>query len=279
MWLPWPRRDGSAVRDAGGMGDDRDRPPDPVTAATPRFRYTSPDEDSARWWDFPFRPGDIVVSTRSKSGTTWVQMICLLLVYGTPDLPGRLGALSPWLDHLVRPADEVFAAPGRAGAAARHQDAHPARRRAARRPGDLHRGGPPPARRGGLAVPPRRQHRPPPHGGADGEPRDAAPAAPAAARVAAGLRRLGGRPPRVARHPAGGHAASLRRLGPPARAQRRAGALRRPGGRPRRLHARRWRRGSVSPSTRGAGPDSSVPPPSRRCGSPRARRPPTRSAC
>ena len=91
------------------MGDDRDRPPGPVTAAPPRFRYTSPDEDSARWWDFPFRPGDIVVSTRSKSGTTWVQMICLLLVYGTPDLPDRLGALSPWLDHLVRPAGEVFA--------------------------------------------------------------------------------------------------------------------------------------------------------------------------
>ena len=79
-----------------------------MTAAAPRFRYTSPDEDSARWWDFPFRPGDIVVSTRSKSGTTWAQMICLLLVYGTPDLPDRLGALSPWLDHLVRPADEVF---------------------------------------------------------------------------------------------------------------------------------------------------------------------------
>ena len=91
------------------MGEDRDRPPGPVTAAAPLYRYTSPDEDSARWWDFPFRPGDIVVSTRSKSGTTWVQMICLLLVYGTPDLPDRLGALSPWLDHLVRPEDEVFA--------------------------------------------------------------------------------------------------------------------------------------------------------------------------
>ena len=91
------------------MGEDRDRPPGPATAAAPRYRYTSPDEDSARWWDFPFRPGDIVVSTRSKSGTTWVQMICLLLVYGTPDLPDRLGALSPWLDHLVRPKEEVFA--------------------------------------------------------------------------------------------------------------------------------------------------------------------------
>ena len=91
------------------MEEDRARPPDPGAAAAPLFRYTSPDEDSARWWDFPFRPGDIVVSTRSKSGTTWVQMICLLLVFGTPELPGRLGALSPWLDWLVQPKEEVFA--------------------------------------------------------------------------------------------------------------------------------------------------------------------------
>lgn len=90
------------------MGQGRDRPPDGEAAVTPLFHYTSPDEDSARWWDFPFRPGDIVVSTRSKSGTTWVQMICLLLVFGTPELPERLGALSPWLDHLVRPKGEVF---------------------------------------------------------------------------------------------------------------------------------------------------------------------------
>jgi aryl sulfotransferase len=91
------------------MGEDRDHPPGPASAAAPLFRYTSPDEDSARWWDFAFRPGDIVVSTRSKSGTTWVQMICLLLVFATPDLPGRLSALSPWLDWLVQPKGEVAA--------------------------------------------------------------------------------------------------------------------------------------------------------------------------
>jgi aryl sulfotransferase len=109
MWLPWLCHVCSALGNAGGMGEGRDRPPDPGAAAAPLFRYTSPDEDSARWWDFRFRPGDIVVSTRSKSGTTWVQMICLLLVFGTPELPGRLGALSPWLDWLVRPKEEVFA--------------------------------------------------------------------------------------------------------------------------------------------------------------------------
>jgi hypothetical protein len=37
------------------------------------FRYQSPEEDSARWLGFPFRDGDIVISTRSKTGTTWVR--------------------------------------------------------------------------------------------------------------------------------------------------------------------------------------------------------------
>jgi aryl sulfotransferase len=72
-------------------------------------RYRSEDEDSGRWLDFPFRPGDIVISTRSKSGTTWMQMICALLVFQTPDLPAPLSHLSPWLDWLVQPSAEVYA--------------------------------------------------------------------------------------------------------------------------------------------------------------------------
>lgn len=72
-------------------------------------RYRSSEEDSARWLGFRFRPGDIVISTRSKSGTTWIQMICALLVFQTPDLPASLDRLSPWLDWLVRPREEVFA--------------------------------------------------------------------------------------------------------------------------------------------------------------------------
>lgn len=72
-------------------------------------RYRSAEEDSARWLGFPFRQGDIVISTRSKSGTTWVQMICALLVFQTPDLPAPLAELSPWLDWLVTPRDDVVA--------------------------------------------------------------------------------------------------------------------------------------------------------------------------
>ncbi|CAN5440756.1 glycolipid sulfotransferase [soil metagenome] len=73
-------------------------------------RYRSHDEDSGRWIGFPFRDGDIVISTRSKSGTTWMQMICALLVFQTTELPAPLAELSPWLDWLVRPRPEVFAA-------------------------------------------------------------------------------------------------------------------------------------------------------------------------
>jgi aryl sulfotransferase len=76
--------------------------------ATPH-RYRSSEEDSGRWDGFPFRDGDIVISTRSKSGTTWVQMICALLVFQTPEPPAPLSTLSPWLDWLVAPRDEVFA--------------------------------------------------------------------------------------------------------------------------------------------------------------------------
>lgn len=72
------------------------------------IRYRSADEDCARWLGFPFRQGDIVISTRSKSGTTWVQMICALLVFQTSDLPAPLSELSPWLDWLVTPRDEVY---------------------------------------------------------------------------------------------------------------------------------------------------------------------------
>ncbi len=72
------------------------------------YRYRSDDEDSGRWVGFPFRQGDIVISTRSKCGTTWMQMICALLVFQSPDLPEPLYQLSPWLDRLTAPREEVY---------------------------------------------------------------------------------------------------------------------------------------------------------------------------
>lgn len=71
--------------------------------------YASDVDDNRRWAGFPFREGDVVISTRSKSGTTWMQMICALLIFQTPELPAPLADLSPWLDHTVEPLPVVLA--------------------------------------------------------------------------------------------------------------------------------------------------------------------------
>jgi hypothetical protein len=61
-----------------------------------------------RWVDLPFRQGDIIVSSVPKSGTTWVQMICALLIFQTPDLSAPLQELSPWPGDTVM-RDDIFA--------------------------------------------------------------------------------------------------------------------------------------------------------------------------
>ena len=70
-------------------------------------RYRTFVFDSARWDGFGFRPDDIVISTPPKCGTTWMQMLCALLIFRTPELPAPLAQLSPWLDMQTRPVADV----------------------------------------------------------------------------------------------------------------------------------------------------------------------------
>ena len=77
---------------------------------TPRIRYRSIIADSSRWDGFAFRPGDVVISTPPKSGTTWTQMLCALLIFDGPVFPAPLDQVSPWLDMSNRPLAEVTAA-------------------------------------------------------------------------------------------------------------------------------------------------------------------------
>lgn len=69
-------------------------------------RYDSFIASSGRWDGFALRADDIIISTSSKCGTTWMQtLVALLLFDGVPDEP--IYDLSPWLDMNLRSRDEV----------------------------------------------------------------------------------------------------------------------------------------------------------------------------
>ncbi len=72
-------------------------------------RYREPDADNARWDDFEFRPGDIIVDAPSKSGTTWTQLLVALLVFDGHDFPEPVGRMSLWMEQATRPVDEAHA--------------------------------------------------------------------------------------------------------------------------------------------------------------------------
>jgi hypothetical protein len=81
-----------------------------ATVSPMQRRYRSVMIDSGRWDQFQPRAGDIVISTPPKCGTTWMQMICALLVFQDPELPRPLSAMSRWVDVLTEPIDDVIGA-------------------------------------------------------------------------------------------------------------------------------------------------------------------------
>lgn len=72
-------------------------------------RYRSFIEDNARWDALALREGDVIISTPAKSGTTWMQQLCSLLIFQAPTPPKPMAEVSPWLDMLTWPLDEVIA--------------------------------------------------------------------------------------------------------------------------------------------------------------------------
>ncbi|MCA1843304.1 MAG: sulfotransferase domain-containing protein [Actinobacteria bacterium] len=72
------------------------------------MRYQSFLTDNARWDGFELRPGDIIISVPAKSGTTWMQTICALLIFQTPEFPASIDELSPWLEMRLRRKAEVW---------------------------------------------------------------------------------------------------------------------------------------------------------------------------
>ena len=72
--------------------------------------YRSHHLDSERWAQVALRPGDVVISTSMKAGTTWMQRIMSLLVFGAGPLPAPLMTLSPWVDSTLQGAVEDMVA-------------------------------------------------------------------------------------------------------------------------------------------------------------------------
>ncbi len=63
--------------------------------------------DSPRWDRFKTRPGDILVTTAYKSGTTWMQAIVAQLIFQDTKIPGPIMEMSPWIDMRIRDFDEI----------------------------------------------------------------------------------------------------------------------------------------------------------------------------
>lgn len=60
---------------------------------------------ASRWDDFETRPGDVVISTSYKAGTTFMQTICANIIFHETGVPGPINDFSPWLDMRVFPED------------------------------------------------------------------------------------------------------------------------------------------------------------------------------
>jgi hypothetical protein len=72
-----------------------------------RPRYRNIISDSARWEGFSFRPDDIVISAPAKCGTTWMQMLCAMLVLDAVSFDQPLARISPWLDMQTSSLDAL----------------------------------------------------------------------------------------------------------------------------------------------------------------------------
>ena len=79
-------------------------PPAPKRDRTYRNHHL----DSTRWDAFMPRPGDIVVATSYKAGTTWAQAIVANILFPDQSFPAPPWQMSPQLDFRAAPLDELL---------------------------------------------------------------------------------------------------------------------------------------------------------------------------
>ena len=67
----------------------------------PTRQYRGVLTDTHNWENFEHRAGDVFICVPPKSGTTWMQSICGLLIFGDPEAEIAYPELSPWLDFRL----------------------------------------------------------------------------------------------------------------------------------------------------------------------------------
>lgn len=82
-----------------------------MTQALPQrtVHYQGMIVDTDRWDHYEPRQDDIIVCTPPKSGTTWTQAICALLIFQDPEHGQQPGNIAPWFDAKFRTFEDVQA--------------------------------------------------------------------------------------------------------------------------------------------------------------------------
>lgn len=75
----------------------------------PARLYQTPVNDATRWEAFRPRDDDVLICTAYKSGTTWMQRICSLIIFQTATLDRPMSRISPWLEIRADPLEQVIA--------------------------------------------------------------------------------------------------------------------------------------------------------------------------
>lgn len=78
-----------------------------MTSTVPARELRTWHMDSRRWDRYRPRPGDIIVGTYPKCGTTWTQQIVSLLIFQSPE-PRPVTTIAPWIDFRGRAVEQHY---------------------------------------------------------------------------------------------------------------------------------------------------------------------------